>query len=156
MITDNENYRWDDMESSKIGRYAEDTIRQNFRVLNFHTYSSDIDDHGIDFIARRQSGPFLEIQVKGTRHLNYVFFKKAVFVPRENLFAAVVLFFEHQAPQAYLIPSTAWLSLNALFVEKNFGLPGQTSTPEWGMNLSQKNLPLLAPYAFHLTIQNLL
>ena len=34
----------------------------------------------------------------------------------------------------------------ALFVERNYDKPGQKSAPEWGINLSKKNLPLLETY----------
>jgi hypothetical protein len=60
--------------------------------------------------------------------------------------AAVVLLLDRRAPELYLIPSTEWARPNTLLVSRDYD--GKRSKPEWGINLSQKNLPLLAKFSF--------
>lgn len=62
------------------------------------------------------------------------------------MLAALVLVSPGEPPRLYLIPATAWGEPNALFVDRDD--EGLKSKPEWGLNLSRRNLPLLAPYAF--------
>jgi len=47
-----------------------------FASYGFEVYTSEVDDHEIDFIAKTKSGVFLEIQVKSIRKLSYVFVQK--------------------------------------------------------------------------------
>jgi len=49
---------------------------------------------------------------------------------------------------------TLWSEPNALLVSHEY--PGKKSKPEWGLNLSQKNLPLLAKFSFDMAVQDLL
>ena len=91
--------------------------------------------------------------MKSIRGLNYIFFPKDKFELRSNFLAAVVVFIEHEAPSVFLIPSTAWLQPNALLREHNY--EGKKSKPEWGLNLSRRNLSLLEPYNFDLVVGDL-
>jgi hypothetical protein len=58
----------------------------------------------------------------------------------------MVLLGEGQPPDLYLIPATEWLSPNALLVDRDY--VGLKSKPEWGVQLSGRTRPLLAPYRF--------
>jgi len=64
-----------------------------------------------------------------------------------------VLFADNEVPALYLIPSTTWLNPNALFVSRDY--PGKKSKPEWGLNLSKRNLRLLAPFTFEEVVEGL-
>jgi hypothetical protein len=86
------------------------------------------------------------VQVKSVRRLNYIFFPKENFEIRDNMLAAVVLFGQGETPDVYLLRSTLWNSPNELFADRKY--EDKKSKPEWGLNLSQKNLPLLQQYAF--------
>jgi len=107
-------------------------------------YSSEVDDHGIDFVVKVGESRYLDIQVKSIRGMKYIFFPKSQFTPRKNLYAAVVVYIEEEDPHLFLIPSVSWLKPNALMVERNYG--GLKSHPEWGLNISVRNWPLLARY----------
>jgi hypothetical protein len=72
---------------------------------------------------------------------------KDKFLLRDNLLLVVGIFLEGQSPQIYLIPSTVWLEPNSLFTSKDYD--GLKSKPEWGLNLSNKNVPLLLSYLFN-------
>ncbi len=112
------------------------------------------DDRGIDFIIRKQVDRYFDVQVKSVRGFNYVFMRKSTFDLRPTLLLAFVLLSEGRAPDLYLIPATAWMALNALFVGRDYG-EGKKSPPEWGLNLSARNLHLLEPYRFDQVVASL-
>ena len=77
-----------------------------------------------------------------------------------NLYLALVLLKDHTAPEVYLIPATEWLQTNGLLGERLYGKEKpngtmQTSKPEWAVNLSNKNLPLLEPYHLKAQVANI-
>lgn len=143
------NKNWSKLKPQQLGRYAEYYAKMEFASYGFEIYSSEVDDHGVDFIAKASSKkptPFYEVQVKSIRGLNYIFLPKNKFVLSRDLLAVIIIFIEEKSPQIYLIPSSVWQTSNALFVSHDY--VGKKSPPEWGLNLSTKNLPLLAPYSF--------
>jgi hypothetical protein len=147
--------KWSKLNHLQLGRYAEYFIKMEFTLFGFDVYTAEVDDKGIDFVIRSASSNYFDIQVKSVRNLNYIFFPKATFVPKTNLLAAIVLFPEGGPARPFLVPSTTWLAPNALFVSRDYG--GKLkSKPEWGMNLSQKNLVLLKPYDFSQIVETLL
>jgi len=64
-----------------------------------------------------------------------------------------VLLEENQPPDLYVIPATAWRFPNALLVSRDY--EGLKSKPEWGVQLSGRNRPLLAPYGFDAAVLSL-
>jgi hypothetical protein len=58
----------------------------------------------------------------------------------------LVLFSDGEDPRLYLIPTTVWKEPNRLFVDHDFSQ--LKSKPEYGLNLSKKNLSLLQPFVF--------
>ena len=112
----------------------------------FEVYTTEVDDHGIDFLIKRQkSKKFYEIQVKSIREYGYVFMPKCTWeVDQENLYLVLLIFKEGKLPNVYMIPATAWQNSDELFKDKNY--EGLKSEPEYGLNLSLKNQPLLEPY----------
>ena len=149
-----EKYTWNRLNHLQLGRYAEYLAKMEFTLYGFGVYTAEVDDRGIDFVVRLSNSRYYDIQVKSSRSLHYIFFPKDKFDLRENLLAVVVIFVEDKDPQLYLIPSMAWSEPNALFVSRNY--EGKKSKPEWGLNLSQKNLPLLAEFSFDKAVQRLL
>jgi hypothetical protein len=153
-------YDWSALNTLQAGRYAEYFTKMEFTLHGFDVYSSEVDDRGIDFVVRRDADRYFDIQVKSARHqkngkaFNYVFFPEKTFdITRRNLFGAVVLLPQSEAPRLYLIPATAWTPqvTQGLLVYKKY--EGKPSPPEWGLNLSDKHLPLLEPYRFELAVQ---
>jgi hypothetical protein len=65
-------------------------------------------------------------------------------INNSNIFLALLLFEDGKLPETYLISSTAWKTLNDLLCDRNY--EGLKSKPEYGLNLSKKNMPLLQPY----------
>jgi hypothetical protein len=139
-------FDWGKLNSLQLGRYAEYFAKMQFTLLGFDVYESEVDDKGIDFIIRKNEDSFYEIQVKSNFKGNYIFMQKDKFTLRKNLYLVLVLFTQASSPELYLIPSTAWLKPNKLLVSHDY--PGKKSKPEWGINLSKKNLLILSEYEF--------
>ena len=137
---------WSKLNHLQVGRYAEYFVKMAFTKAGLDVYTAEVDDKGIDFVIRRDADTYFDVQVKSVRGMNYVFFPKDKFVLADNLWAAVVIFLEGELPRLYLIPATVWRTPTALLVSRDY--EGKKSKPEWGLNLSKKNLPLLEPYAF--------
>lgn len=143
-----ERYAWSCLNHLQVGRYAEYFVKMEFTLLGFDVYASEVDDKGIDLVIRQDLDRYYDIQVKAVRSptSTYIFMRKSVFALRETLLLAVVLLEEKKTPRLYLIPSAAWLEPNALLVSHDY--VGKKSEPEWGLNLSTRNLPLLEGYEF--------
>lgn len=144
---------WSRLNHLQLGRYAEYFVKMEFTLFGFDIYSSEVDDRGIDFVIRRGINRYYDVQVKSIRALNYIFLPKDRFQLRPNLLAAVVIFRPESSPDLYLIPATTWEAPNDLFVSRNY--EGKKSKPEWGLNLSQRNLPLLVRFAFEKMVSEL-
>jgi hypothetical protein len=124
-------------------------------MYGFEVYTTEVDDRGIDFVARRPGKPFIEVQVKSLRSYGYVFMQKTKFELRENLFVALGLLFENEEPRLYLIPASAWEQPTSVFVERNYDAPDLKSKPEWGINLSKQNMPSIEVFAFQSVAERL-
>jgi len=149
-----QRYQWSRLNGQQVGAYTEYFVKMELTMFGFQVYSTEVDDRGIDFVARHERGPFLQIQVKSLRSMGYVFMQKSKFEPAEHLHLALGLLFENQSPQLYLIPSLVWQSPDGVFVERNY--EGMKSSPEWGLNISQRNMPALAPYAFETSVARII
>lgn len=135
------------LDHLQVGQYSEYYVKMEFTANGFDVFTSEIDDHGIDFIVKVKNGMYYEIQVKAARldRTSYVFAKKTKFeIENINLYMALVLLKEDQVPNVYLIPSKAWATENDLFRDRDY--IGKESAPEWGLNISKKNLYLLEEY----------
>jgi len=132
----------------QVGKYAEYFVKMEFTLYGFEVYTAEVDDRCIDFVARRDGSAFYEVQVKSVRGYNYVFVPKSTFALVSSRLLVLVLFHQEREPALYLIPATAWLSPDALLVGRDYGREGQTSQPEWGLNLSAKNQHLLDRFRF--------
>ena len=62
------------------------------------------------------------------------------------LYLALVILHEGVEPRLFLIPSKEWEKPNELLVNRDY--EGKKSKPEWGLNLSSKNMSLLESYSF--------
>lgn len=141
------NTKWSYLNHLQLGRFAEYFVKMAFTSHGFMVFGAEVDDRGVDFIIKSPKGHYYEIQVKSSRGLNYVFASKDKFnANQENLLMLIVLFSDGQLPSMYVIPARHWLVENDLLKSKDY--IGLKSKPEWGINLSQKNLPLLEEYHF--------
>lgn len=141
------NTNWSELSHLQLGRYAEYYAKMEFASYGYDVYTSEVDDHGVDFVARNPAdAQYYEIQVKSIRNWGYVFVPKDKMEISSTRLVFLLRFTDGNLPDCYVISSMAWASPNALLVDRNYEKPGQTSKPEWGINLSKKNLLLLEPY----------
>jgi hypothetical protein len=139
-------YDWSRLDRLRVGRYAEYFVKMELTLHGIDIYTADVDDRGIDFVARTPKGSFYEVQVKSLRESGYIFFEKSKFELRANLVAAIVIFRQGEPPTPFLIPALEWLKPNSLLANRDY--EGKKSAPEWGLNISKKNWPLLEQYGF--------
>lgn len=145
---------WSKLNHLQVGRYAEFFVKMAFTKAGLDLYTAEVDDKGIDFVIRRDASTYFDVQVKSIRGFNYVFIRKDKFALVDNMWAAIVIFIDGEEPRLFLIPATAWKDHSDLLVSRDY--EGLKSRPEWGINLSQKNLPLMEPFAFDRQVGKLL
>jgi hypothetical protein len=144
-----ENFTFDHLSHLQIGRIGEYWVKIWLTLFGYDTYHNDVDDKGIDFIIRLNNDKHIDIQVKTIReNTSYVFVTKESWKNelRKNLYIALVLLKNNSLPKIFFIPSTAWEKPNDLLKDRNYNKKGQTSKPEWGINISNKNMKILNKY----------
>lgn len=127
----------------KLGTFCEYYAKMTLASYGLSIYTSEVDDHGIDFVVEADRG-FLKIQVKAIRTATtkYVFMREKYFdINDDNLFLFLILLTDGEHPDIYLIPASAWKNESKMFVYHAY--EGKRSRPEYGLNLSEKNLPEL-------------
>ena len=140
--------KWFELTPLQLGRYAEYYAKMEFASYGFEVYTSEVDDHGVDFIVKYPgTSIFYEIQVKGSGKSNYVFEPKDKMPLSENRILCLLNFQEGKLPDVYLIPTLEWKNPNGVLVDREYDKPGQKSKPEWGINVSAKNLSALEKYS---------
>ena len=149
------NTKWSELSALQIGRYAEYYAMMEFSSYGLDVYSSEVDDHGVDFVAKGRDGVFYEVQVKSNRNDNYVFIRKDKIVLDNNHLVCFIRFVDGELPDCYVFTSTVWSNPDgSLFTEKNY--EGRKSAPEYGINSRNKdNLKKLQGYKSEITLRNL-
>ena len=139
---------WSRLSPLQLGRYAEYYAKMEFASYCFEVYTSEVDDHGIDFVAKNPSDKqFYEVQVKSIRNTGYVYVQKSKIALRENWLLCLLRFVDGALPELYIIPAPILATAHGPFVSRDYGKAGQKSKPEWGINISIKNLPILSTYS---------
>ena len=136
---------WSELAPLQLGKYAEYYAKMEFTSYGYDVYTSEVDDHGVDFVVKYR-GDFREVQVKSVRKAHYVFIPKDKIVLDEKHLVCLLVFTDGKLPAVYIIPATAWLTPNEVFVDRAYGKPGQNSKPEYGINITKKTASLLEPY----------
>ncbi len=133
--------KWSELNHLQLGKYAEYYAKMEFTSYKYEVYTSEVDDHGVDFVAKApNSTDFYEIQVKSVRKTNYAFVPKDKIVFDDKHLVCFLKFTDDKMPDVYIIPITAWAKPNAVLVSHDYG------KGEWGINYSKKNKHLLEPY----------
>ena len=60
-------YNWSKLQKQQVGAYVEYFVKMELTMFGFLVYSPEVDDHGIDFVARYEKDKFIEVQVKSLR-----------------------------------------------------------------------------------------
>ena len=142
------NTSWSKLNHLQLGRYAEYYAKMEFASYGFEVYTSEVDDHGVDFIAKQPGEKrFYEVQVKSVRDYGYIYMAKSKMSELlEDRLVCYLHFIDGQLPDVFVIPAIAWKNPNAVLVDRKYDKPGQKSEPECGINISKKNYNLLDEY----------
>lgn len=140
--------KWSELSPMQIGRYAEYYAKMEFTSYGYDVYTSEVDDHGVDFVARDvKIDVFYEVQVKSLRKGNYAYIpEKLMDCNDSKRLVCFLKFVDGRLPDVYVIPATAWRNLNEALIYRKYDKPGQSNKPEWGISCAIKNLPLLEKY----------
>ena len=142
------NTNWSKLNHLQLGRYAEYYAKMEFASYGFEVYTSEVDDHGVDFVAKLPGeNRYYEVQVKSVRDYGYIYMAKSK-MPElsEDRLVCYLHFVDGQLPDVFVIPAIAWKNPNEVLVDRKYDKPGQKSEPEWGINISKKNYNLLDEY----------
>ena len=139
---------WSKLTNLQLGRYGEYFAKMEFTKVGFDVYTAEVDDKGIDFVARKSEIEYYDIQVKSIRNHNYVYMTKGVFKPRKNLLLVLALFEDYKAPTLLLIPSMDYINkIDKPLVDRGY---------EWGISIAKKNIAkFLSTYEFDKQISQL-
>ncbi len=137
---------WSNLNPLQLGKYAEYYAKMEFTSYGYDVYTSEVDDHGVDFVIKNGAGDFCEVQVKSVLKSKYVFIPKDKISLDERHIVCLLRFADGKLPDVYIVPTTVWLEPNDVFVVRNYGKPGQKSKPEYGINITKKADLLLEPY----------
>lgn len=149
-----EPFDWSALSKAQLGRYGEYVVKMELARLGCDVYVPEVDDKGIDLLVRLAPGRYAEVQVKSVRGMFYTYMRKSSVPLDPSRFLALALFGQGRWPDVFLIPMSAWLHPNALFVDRDY--EGRKSAPEWGLNLSAKTMPLLEPYRLAAQLERLM
>lgn len=139
------NLNWSQLSNIQLGCYAEHYAKMEFTSYVFEVYTPEIDDHGVDFVAK-YNGIFYEIQVKAVRSNSYRYITKDKIVLNDRFLICYQRFQDGCLPNVFIFPSTVWKTPSSLFVDYSYDKPGQKSKPEYGISYNKKNALLLEPY----------
>lgn len=150
------NFEWSKYDLTtnrlKLGRFGEYYAKAVLASHGMYIYSSEVDDHGIDFLAENSSGNLLKFQVKTVCKNNYVFCREKVFNIKDNslYLILIVLRNDNETPEMYIIPTSAWNCSDGVFVYRKY------KNPEYGINNSKRNRPKLEKYKIENMIDSIL
>lgn len=131
--------QWSKLSSMQLGQYGEYYAKIEFTSYGFDVYTSEVDDHGVDFVAKGNNGIFYEVQVKSVRNDNYTFIRKNKLVTDNRHLICFIRFVDEELPDCYVIPATVFLQPDGmLFLSRDY--EGKKSDPEFGINVSKKSL----------------
>ena len=134
-----------ELTPQKLGTFCEYYAKMALTSYGMSIYTSEVDDHGIDFIVENKKG-FLKFQVKSVRqNTKYVFMRADHFdITDESLYLMLFLLKDGEHPTIYVFPAAVWQEENPIFVYHAY--EGKKSKPEYGLNLSAKNIPHLEEF----------
>ena len=148
--------KWSELTTMQFGRYAEYYAKMEFASYGFEVYSSEVDDHGVDFIVKSpKNNIFYEVQVKATRKFNPIFISESKMPElKDERLVCYLHFTDGQLPKFFIIKSTEWHNGETTLVHYKYD-KGQKSEPEYVINLSEKHLKWLEKYNSDLILEDL-
>ena len=119
-----------ELTRQKLGTFGEYYAKMILASYGMSIYTSEVDDHGIDFVAETSKG-FLKFQVKTIRQgTSYVYMLEEHFdIMDDSLYLFLTLLKDGEHPISYLIPASVWKNTDTIFVHRTYD--GKKSKPEY-------------------------
>lgn len=134
------NMIWSQLNNLQLGEYGEYYAKMEFASYGFKVFTSEVDDHGVDFIAQDNSGKFYEVQVKAIRGSSYTFIKQDKIILDDVHLVCYLRFTDGSLPEVYIFPATVWNSPDGVFTIHDY------KRPEYGISGAKKYRKALEPY----------
>src|SRR5665213_25810 len=115
MDIERSRYNWSRLGDLQRGKYAEYLVKMEFLLCGCDVYTSEVDDHGIDFVARTREGNHYDVQVKSLLRSKYVFLPKDRFRIHPSNLLALVLFVDGEPAKVFLVHSCVEDGPNPIF-----------------------------------------
>lgn len=144
------SYKWSALGRLQRGRFGEHFAKMEFAMHGFEIYTADVDDRGIDFVARRDGGEFLEIQVKTVSDYNLQFVNESKFKRTDRFVVCLVRLQEGTAPQVYAFRGTDWPNQEGRIDNGLLGYnryEGKSSNAAYEIHLAKSRDELLQDYS---------
>ena len=114
-----------------------------FAMFGFEIYTSEVDDRGIDFVARR-AGRFVEVQVKTVSGYNLQYVNESKFKASDDFVVALVRLAEGAEPALYIFLGSDWPSDDGLLVYSPY--EGKKSEAAYEIRLAQSRDKVIENY----------
>ncbi|MDO4976997.1 MAG: DUF4365 domain-containing protein [Eubacteriales bacterium] len=150
----NKNWSRDTLNRQKVGTFGEYYAKMALASYGMDIYTSEVDDHGIDFVAESpDKKSFRKFQVKAIREgTTYVFMRKKYFdIKDESLYLVLIYLVDGMDPEVYIIPADAWNRGIDALVHRIY-----TTGEEYGINFSKKNRISLAQFKIDKMIDSIM
>ncbi|MEZ8882548.1 hypothetical protein AB4559_06235 [Vibrio sp. 10N.222.51.C8] len=138
-------YQWKKLNNQQKGTYGEYFAKMEFTMFGFEVYTAEVDDRGIDFIARK-GGQFFEVQVKTITNENQQFITESKLKSSASFLVVLVRLVEGESPTISVFSGDMWCSEDGLLIYKSY--EGLKSAPEYRIQLTKRRVPLLEKYSF--------
>ena len=57
----NMRFDWKKLNRQQVGAFSEYFVKMELTMYGFQVYGSEVDDRGIDFVARYEKGPYFYV-----------------------------------------------------------------------------------------------
>ena len=148
-----ERYNYKGLTKLQLNERARGIFESEFKCNGFIVNRVKCNYRTISLLVSSDKGIRHLVHIRSVRGYKYIYFKKKGFPLHPTWLAGVALLFEGQKPKLYLIPSTEWKTSNPLLKSPDY--LGKKSDPEWGINLSKKNMEHLEQFVFNKMIKGL-
>ncbi len=144
-------YQWQALNNQQKGTYGEYFAKMEFTMFGFEVYTAEVDDRGIDFVARKGQ-QFYEVQVKTITNENQQLITESKFRSSPYFLVVLVRLVEGFPPTISVFSGNMWCSDDGLLIYK--GYEGLKSKPEYRIQLTKGRLPLLKKYSLENFVKN--
>ncbi|MAF82900.1 MAG: hypothetical protein CL797_02210 [Chromatiales bacterium] len=144
-------HEWSELNNQQKGTYGEYLAKMEFTMYGLSVFTAEVDDRGIDFVARNKGGMHFDVQVKTITGKNYTYISESKF---HNIdVVCLVVLKEHSEPTIYLLKASDWSKDKSGLL--NYKHYPNSKEPEYGINFTKKRVEHIQKYKFDNVISSL-